>query len=75
MSKHWSSPKGELVDDFSDMPAFVRRAPQPRGNGGKLRGRYGIEEIAQLVGSKRFRDIKRSGESTGVDIKMLMVMD
>ena len=61
MSKHWSPTKGQLVDDFSDMPAFVRRAPQPRGNGGKLRGRNGIEEIAQLVGSKRFRDIKRSG--------------
>ena len=60
MSKHWSPTKGQLVDDFSDMPAFVRRAPQPRGNGGRFRGRDGIEEIAKLVGSKRFRDIKRS---------------
>ena len=38
-------------NDFSDMPAYV--AP--------VRGRYGIEEIAQIVGSKRYRDIKRSG--------------
>ena len=61
MSKHWSPTKGQLVDDFADMPAFVRRDPQRRGNGGIFRGRDGIEEIAQLVGSKRFRDIKRSG--------------
>ena len=60
MSKHWSPTKGQLVDDFADMPAFVRRGPQPRGNGGRLRGRDGIDEIAQLVGSRRFRDIKRS---------------
>ena len=61
MSKHWSPTKGQLVDDFADMPAFVRRGPQTRGNGGRLRGRDGIDEIAQLVGSRRFRDIKRSG--------------
>ena len=60
MSKHWSPTRGQLVDDFADMPAFVRRGPQPRGNGGRFRGRDGIEEIAQLVGSNRFRDIKRS---------------
>ena len=46
-------------DDFSDMPAYV--APVRAYRSGKLRGRYGIEEIAQIVGSKRFRDIKRSG--------------
>ena len=61
MSKHWSPTKGQLVEDFADMPAFNRPVPQPRGNGGRFRGRDGIEEIAQLVGSKRFRDIKRSG--------------
>ena len=60
MSKHWSPTKGQLVDDFADMPAFVRRDPQPRGNGGRFRGRDGIDEIEQLVGSKRFSDIKRS---------------
>ena len=46
-------------DDFSDMPAYT--APVRAYRGGKLRGRYGIEEIAKIVGSKRFRDIKRSG--------------
>lgn len=45
-------------DDFSDMPEYVAPVYAPRV--GKLRGRYGIEEIAQIVGSKRFRDIKRS---------------
>ena len=46
-------------DDFSDMPEYIppiktvhRRGP---------RGRDAINEIAQIVGSKRFRDIKRSG--------------
>ena len=27
---------------------------------GQLRGRVGVEELAQIVGSKRFRDVKRS---------------
>ena len=51
--------KGFDKNDFSDMPEYV--APIRAYRSGKLRGRYGIEEIAQIVGSKRYRDIKRSG--------------
>ena len=46
-------------DDFDDMPEYVRSVRKPRV--GKLRGRYGINELAQIVGSKAYRDIKRSG--------------
>ena len=62
MSKHWSPQKNAEVEGYDDMPKFVRRAPARRVGGvGRFRGRDGIDEIAQLVGSKRFRDIKRSG--------------
>ena len=45
-------------DDFDDMPEYVPIVSAPRGG---PRGRYGIKEIAQIVGSNRYRDIKRSG--------------
>ena len=62
MSTHWSPQKNAEVEGYDDMPKFVRRAPAHRVGGvGRFRGRDGIDEIAQLVGSKRFRDIKRSG--------------
>ena len=44
-------------DDFDDMPEYIPIESTPRGP----RGRYGINEIAQIVGSRRYRDIKRSG--------------
>ena len=44
-------------DDFDDMPEYVPIVRAARGP----RGRYGIKEIAQIVGSKNYRDIKRSG--------------
>ena len=47
-------------DDFDDMPEYVRSVRKPRV--GKLRGRYGINELAQIVGSRAYRDINRSGK-------------
>ena len=44
-------------DDFDDMPEYVPIVRAARGP----RGRYGINELAQIVGSKNYRDIKRSG--------------
>ena len=45
-------------DDFSDMPAYIPTTRRQRV--GRLRKRDGVEELAQIVGSKMFRDIKRS---------------
>ena len=45
-------------DDFSDMPAYVPATRRRRV--GQLRKREGVEELAQIVGSNMFRDIKRS---------------
>ena len=53
-----TSPLRESEDDFSDMPAYVPITHAPRV--GKLRKRKGVEELAQIVGSKMFRDITRS---------------
>ena len=57
-----TSPLRESIesDNFDDMPEYVRSVRKPRV--GKLRGRYGINELAQLVGSKAYRDINRSGK-------------
>ena len=58
--KQYSSPlrSSHDSDDFDDMPEYVPIVSAPRGG---PRGRYGIKEIAQIVGSKNYRDIKRSG--------------
>ena len=45
-------------DDFSDMPAYVPATRRQRV--GQLRKRDGVEELARIVGSDKFRDIKRS---------------
>ena len=45
-------------DDFSDMPAYIPTTRTRRA--GQIRGRDGVEELAQIVGSAKFRDIKRS---------------
>ena len=45
-------------DDFSDMPEYVPTTRTRRA--GQIRGRDGVEELAQIVGSAKFRDIKRS---------------
>ena len=42
------------------MPEYVRSVCKPRVS--KLRGRYGINELAQIVGSRAYRDINRSGK-------------
>ena len=49
----------EGLSEDDSVPEYHPIAKRPRV--GKLRGRYGIEEIAQIVGSKRYRDIKRIG--------------
>lgn len=46
------------TDEFTDMPAYAPTVHAPRTY--TLRGRSGMDELAQVVGSKRFRDIKRS---------------
>ena len=58
--KQYSSPlrSSHDSDDFDDMPEYVPIVSAPRAG---PRGRYGIKEIAQIVGSKNYRDIKRSG--------------
>ena len=58
--KQYSSPlrSSRDSDDFDDMPEYEPIVPAPRAG---PRGRYGIKEIAQIVGSKNYRDIKRSG--------------
>ena len=53
-----TSPLGESEDDFRDMPAYVPETRRRRV--GQIRGRVGVDELAQIVGSARFRDIKRS---------------
>ena len=57
--KQYSSPlrSSHDSDDFDDMPEYVPTVRAARGP----RGRYGINELAQIVGSKNYRDIKRSG--------------
>ena len=62
--KQYSSPlrSSHDSDDFDDMPEYVPIVSTPRAG---PRGRYGIKEIAQIVGSKNYRDIKRSGNFTG----------
>ena len=46
-----------VSDDFSDIPPYV---PTTRTRVGQIRGRDGVEELAQIVGSAKFRNIKRS---------------
>ena len=45
-------------DDFGDMPAYIPATRRQRV--GQLRKRDGVEELARIVGSDKFRDIKRS---------------
>ena len=57
---HWSPNRKERdEDDFSDMPEFVPHT-YVVDRASNNRGRVGVEELAQIVGSKRFRDVKRS---------------
>lgn len=48
-------------EDLSDIPEFISKPKRAFGARGQYRGRVGIDELAQIVGSKRYRNIKRSG--------------
>lgn len=50
----------EALSDDDSIPEYqpIERVRKERV--GQLRGRVGVEELAQIVGSKRFRDVKRS---------------
>lgn len=48
-------------EDFSDIPEYHASTRRPFGAPGQYHGRFGIDEIAQIVGSKHYRNIKRSG--------------
>ena len=50
----------EALSDDDSIPEYqpIERVRKERV--GQLRGRVGVKELAQIVGSKRFRDVKRS---------------
>lgn len=47
-------------DDFVPIPKYQLIGKNVGRRPGKLRGRVGVEELAQIVGSRNYRDVKRS---------------
>ena len=58
--KSYTASEIEALSDDDSIPEYQPIEKMRKERVGQLRGRVGVKELAQIVGSKRFRDVKRS---------------
>ena len=68
--KSYTASEIEALSDDDSIPEYqpIERVRKERV--GQLRGRVGVEELAQIVGSRNYRDVKRSSNFMPEQFKM-----